>query len=921
MAKLFRKVVASILLLFSLITALITMHVPVEAATTTTQPTTTSAASLYLSNWNSMQGIWMASKLNQNDTGNYGPRIGELHFSTDWPTNQINDYSGFFRDETNSVKYDSIHSFDSSAYIDSNGILNTQYLNYNGTNLPVSVSRNYAMVPNQNFMVVQYNITNLTASSLAWNVLDQVHFSTKNTSVNQHGWYDSTRNAILNDMSAAGQPYMALGALQAPTSYQVGNDADSTLTDAACAGWYTFDNNGTLNNNSDVHAANVDAAFENLVTIPANGTTTLYYYVVADASLSLLQNDIDTIRAQTGAYWFNQTSTAWTNWLNSGQRINTSDTGVNTAYDRNLIVIKEAQNPTTGAIPASTNPSAYGENVWARDSAFAAMAFDASGHYTEAEQYWYWLANQQNTDGSFHTRFNLWTSQNSQFVEPENDSIGAFLLGVYNHIRLTGKGPDDPFVAGTWYQVQQATNFIMNNMNSSLGFGPQDYSIWEQSNNNIEYYTFTQAMYVAGLDSAQLMARMQNNQALADSWNGAASGILTAIQTSSQYSGTAIWNQTGGYYIQGVDSINNTMVNIVDSSTDVLFGWGVIDANSSRAASHLQTVVNSLTHDTWGIARYPGDTFYYTNQWSPAGDESGAPEPVWPQMTNYVALQRVFSGNLTEAFSRLQYYVARSAVGYMPPGEAVSWYYQTPIVSTMSEPLTAASYVIVCLAYANQYDGRVIPPQYNAGSYATVSVTSNPSGDWSNWSAIPYFVHRFTDSNPANNHIKNVAISNDANNLYIRIDNTSGTLPGYNTAPLFAVQIYSEDYNHSNSVPSSATGMYGTLDRPMSYLVARWSNDGNYARFHFTNGSWVYDYNISNVIAPQWDPSTGRVELVVPLSAIASSGTVSSENWANLNIVLSQQDPASGNWLQGDLQPIHYKIAASNDQWIYGNVR
>src|SRR5579875_3288581 len=53
-------------------------------ATTTTQPSATSAASLYLSNWQNLMAIWMASKLNQNDTGNYGPRIGELHYSGNW---------------------------------------------------------------------------------------------------------------------------------------------------------------------------------------------------------------------------------------------------------------------------------------------------------------------------------------------------------------------------------------------------------------------------------------------------------------------------------------------------------------------------------------------------------------------------------------------------------------------------------------------------------------------------------------------------------------------------------------------------------------------------------------------------------------------------------------------------------------------
>jgi len=41
----------------------------------TTNPTTTSAVAVYISNWQDTMAIWMASKLNQNDTSNYGPRI------------------------------------------------------------------------------------------------------------------------------------------------------------------------------------------------------------------------------------------------------------------------------------------------------------------------------------------------------------------------------------------------------------------------------------------------------------------------------------------------------------------------------------------------------------------------------------------------------------------------------------------------------------------------------------------------------------------------------------------------------------------------------------------------------------------------------------------------------------------------------
>jgi hypothetical protein len=74
------------------------------ASGTGTLPSTTSAASLYLSNWKNIQAIWMAPALDREQKPTYGPRIAELHYSGKWSVNQINDYTGFFIDKTDSIK-------------------------------------------------------------------------------------------------------------------------------------------------------------------------------------------------------------------------------------------------------------------------------------------------------------------------------------------------------------------------------------------------------------------------------------------------------------------------------------------------------------------------------------------------------------------------------------------------------------------------------------------------------------------------------------------------------------------------------------------------------------------------------------------------------------------------------------------------
>ncbi|HEY3229136.1 MAG TPA: glycoside hydrolase family 66 protein, partial [Roseiflexaceae bacterium] len=358
-----------------------------------TNPAARSATSLWMNNWSNIVGVHMASKLSNADTGTYGPRLAELHYSGDWPTNQLNDATGFFRDETGGTvtKYNNAHAFDSEAWYESDGTLTVRYLNYSGAGVPVQVTKQYAMVPNQNFLVIKYTFQNLTNGARTFNFLEQAHLNNKtlgNPSPNwQHGWWDVSRNALGTDMSQSGQFYIELGAFQTMGSHQVGDDANSNPTNTNSAPWYQFDANGALLNNGDIWTQRLDLGFQKSLSIPANGSTTLAFYYTIGSTQAAAESAADTARAQTSSYWFTQTGTAYTNWLNAGTRTSLADSGLNTAYDRSLVINKQAQQPAFGSWPAATNP-AYSYKVWVRDAAVTAMGMDATGHLSEAEKYW-----------------------------------------------------------------------------------------------------------------------------------------------------------------------------------------------------------------------------------------------------------------------------------------------------------------------------------------------------------------------------------------------------------------------------------------------------------------------------------------------------------------------------------------------------
>lgn len=870
-----------------------------------------SVRSLYMSNWDNMMAIWKASNASDNDNSSVsGPRLSEIRYSGNWGVNQIKDYGSFFRDETNGVNYDQTHNFDSEAYYDENGTLHNNYLQYNNKNLPnMEISKDYVMVPNKNLIVVRYTLKNTGNTDLTYSVLDMLHPS--NTSQgNASANYDSSRNAIILNRSNSGQPYMALGAFTTPSYYQVANDSDSSLSSGTCSPWYTFDNNGTLKDNSNVTASDVSTAFAQKVTVPKGSTQNAYFYVALGSSLNDVQNTCDTARSNQGSYWFDNTSESYSNWFNGKKVPNYADSDLTAVYKRNLVMIKNSIRPgrssDDGAMPATTNSLNYGYKIWARDSAVTAMSLDAAGFTDEALKYWNWLAARQNADGSFHTCFNLWDNTNAQFVEPENDAIGFFLIGVYKHYLATG---DKTFLNNIYNSMKKAASYITTNMNQTTGFGPADKSIWEEGDES-EYYTYTQAAYAQGLKCASILASTEGDNVLADNLNGAGSTIMTAINRDDTSSVKGLWNAAGGYYDRclNADGTANTKE---DTSTNILFALGLIDVNSSRAASHINKMEKDLAVDDYGLPRYAGDTFYYTSQWSPSGNEALEASPSWPQMTMWDAVYQAYNGNKTKAYDMLEWFKHRTGSGFMVTGEAVSNVTEAPLVSTASEPVTAASYILASLAYSNQNDMRVYSSESNAGCYKNITLTNGASSDWSQYKYVPYYLA--APQNGSDTDIKKVYISNDANNIYVRVNNASGTLTSDTASNNFQVTAYTEDF--AKTAATTTNSQYGSaLNRNMAYMFTRKNTDSGYTKYTVSNGQWVQNKSVTSVIAPQWDPSTGGIELVIPRSEI---GSPANDAWGHITIALSKY--SNNSWSDESTLRLNYRLTSNYEAWLYGN--
>lgn len=871
-----------------------------------------STRSFYLSNQKDMLAIWRAAQACSVDVATGGPRISELHVNSNWSVNQIKDYSGYFRDETGNTKYTNGEKFGSEGYFDETGILRTNYLKYDGAYPSgLELSRDYATVPDMNVIVSRYTISNTSSTPKSVSVLDMLNPSNTGSG-NISAAYSPATNAIVFDRSSSSQPYMAMGAFTAPTGYQVANDAESDTTKATCSPWFTFNSNGTLKNNASATAHAVSGGMMSTVTVPAGGSSEVYFYIALGSSLNAINSTISTISVQNGEYWFAQTQDYYSTWFSSATIPDFADPELTLMYKRNLVMIKNSLRPGTttsdGAHPATTNPFDYGYKVWTRDSSVTAIALDAAGFTTEGELYWRWLAARQLTGdkaGQFNTCIDLWTNNAAQFIEPEHDTIGWFMYGVYRHGLETGS---NQLRDAIWNQLTVSASYVMNNIDER-GFGPEDFSIFEDMD-NYGVYTYTQALYVAGLQAMAIMARDKGLNDLADSYSGAASTIKTAINRDDTQS-TGLWYPKDGYYDKFI-RWDDTVSRMKDGSGLILFVTGVIDIESSRAQSTMAEYEKDLLSDEYGMARFATDTYYSKDSYfSPSGDEAVELSPSWPQISNWNALCYAYLGNTAKADDIFNWHLHRTGAGYMVTGECVSDVTEKPCVSTASEPTTAAAFVLAALVSDGGLDMRIIPERSNAGCYRELTVNPGCVGDWAQYQYVPYYLDTRGDAASPDQSIKNVYIANDASNLYIRIDNESGRLPGFAEAGnIFQTNVYVQG---AVGVTASTASLNGTgFNHPVSYALVRSSDSNTIDKYTASaNNTWVSAGSVSGAQC-EWDTNTGRIEFKIPFSAIGISG-VGADTWLNTEITLG------GNSTDSDTFSIHYRLTGSSQPWLYGD--
>eukprot|EP00766_Chilomastix_caulleryi_P006513 gnl/Chilomastix_caulleri/877.p1 GENE.gnl/Chilomastix_caulleri/877~~gnl/Chilomastix_caulleri/877.p1 ORF type:complete len:198 (+),score=48.55 gnl/Chilomastix_caulleri/877:413-1006(+) len=160
-----------------------------------------------------------------------------------------------------------------------------------------------------------------------------------------------------------------------------------------------------------------------------------------------------------------------------------------------------------------------------------------------------------------------------------------------------------------------------------------------------------------------------------------------------------MWDASKNAFVRQIWSDTLQKDTRVDASSASLLWTGLIK-NTTKIEAHRKAINTVLKRDTWGLARYDGDIYFYASVFNPAGRECLNNMPAWPVVT----LMNSWLDSSSDRLSRLNWSVQRAAYHSMPVGEAVDGDVDQFIWSSSPDIYEHAGiYVITCLIH----DGKI----------------------------------------------------------------------------------------------------------------------------------------------------------------------------------------------------------------------
>jgi GH15 family glucan-1,4-alpha-glucosidase len=362
----------------------------------------------------------------------------------------------------------------------------------------------------------------------------------------------------------------------------------------------------------------VDSVISVRTILPASGTSTVYYWMVAGSNYDQVERRDGFVKQRTPQALMKRTMDYWRLWSRKEPLRNSDlETDVYAQFKRSLLTCS-TQTDANGAIIAANDTDILQMSrdtysyMWPRDASLVTSALDEAGYHVFSRRFFEfcskvilsqgWFFHKYQPDGSAGSSWHPWISAGEMQLPIQEDETALVVSSLWNHFE---RNRDVDFIKQFYRPVvKSAAAFMLEYRDPIMNLPLPSYDLWEERRG---VFTFTCSAVYQGLLSASKFCAAFGEQESAQTYAQAAEEIKQAVLKN-------LYDPALGRFLRGVQLEAGKIVafdQTVDSSLAGIFVFGVLPADDPRVASTMKQVEQKLTVQTriGGLARYEQDRY------------------------------------------------------------------------------------------------------------------------------------------------------------------------------------------------------------------------------------------------------------------------------------------------------------------------
>jgi len=438
--------------------------------------------------------------------------------------------------------------------------------------------------------------------------------------VGDSAYYDPRSQSIVH---YKGRRYFLLSGSASSHSFGLTSFAIGQKDAPGREGTFRDAEDGELSRNP-VAQGSIDSVGMLQTTVPANGSSTVVFWLAAGQSYDEVRESDKLVRERTPAAFLARTKDYWRLWANKDETIIDHLSPELTALYKRSTLIVRTQVDNRGAIIAGNDSDVLRFNrdtysyLWPRDGALVADALDLAGYGEVTRRFFYlcgdlitregYLLHKYNPDGSLGSSWHAWSTSDGRLELPiQEDETGLPIWALWQHYE---RDRDIEFVRPLYRKLVRAgADFMATFREPRTKLPAASFDLWEERRG---IHAWTAAAVVAGLTAARNFAVAFGQHEFAKRYAVAAQEIRDATLTH-------LWDADRDRFVRTVAVLPDGVI-VKDATVDIslagIFLFGLLPATDPRVVSTMKAIEARLTVKTpvGGVARYENDIYFQVSQ-------------------------------------------------------------------------------------------------------------------------------------------------------------------------------------------------------------------------------------------------------------------------------------------------------------------